>query len=132
MDHRVEHLLAQRPAVLATVSPEGKPQAATILFAADEDLNLYFETSQCYRKATNLSINPLAALVVSNENQSLQVEGTVSFLEGKEAAKARQLLLKKNPGLKKWLDKKEELLLKLTPNWLRLRDSEKDEFVQII
>ena len=132
MDDRVAMLLKEHSCSIATVTPEGKPQAAAILFAADSKLDFFFETSPEYRKARNLSENPNAAISIANEACSLQVEGIVSFLQGKEALNAKRLLAKKMPGIKKWVEKKGQLILRLTPSWVRLWDSGKKEFVQVI
>ncbi len=121
----------QKSCALATSSLGGKPQVATVLFTADEKLNIYFETNPEYRKATNLAKNPNAAFAITMGHLTLQVEGTVALLEGIARKEAMELLLKKTSSAKKWL-KEGQLVFKLIPNWARLRDTEKDEFKQII
>ncbi len=69
---------------LATASPTGVPEAATIRFVADDDFSLYFNTSTTYRKYDNLCANPRVAVVVDGPAGNLQLEGVVRELDGTE------------------------------------------------
>lgn len=65
----LQFLKSHPECVLATVSPEGKPEAATVLFAVDDDFTFYFGTSDKYRKYHNLLNNKQAAVVIGVEMQ---------------------------------------------------------------
>ncbi len=53
-----------RLAALATVSPEGVPHAVTVVFAVDDDFNIYFVTREDTSKVANLSANPTVSLSI--------------------------------------------------------------------
>jgi general stress protein 26 len=69
--------------VLATANKEGVPHAATIYFANDTDLNIYFITKKDTTKHKNLESNPKASLAVyeAHTQSTVQVRGTVSVVE---------------------------------------------------
>lgn len=134
MDEEVRLLLEKADfCVLATVSPDGQPEASAMLYGFDEDLTFYFYADSIFRKVFNLRKNPLAAIVVTVKPRTLQVEGKVAFIAGvKETEKAMQVIIKKNPSAAKWLNKSHMVLFKLTPSFVRLRNSKTAEFRQII
>jgi len=112
-----------KPCTLATASKTGKPQAATMQYAAD-GFTLYFETMSTYRKYANLQENPQASVVITQLQHTLQMDGTVEELSGKNAENAKDLLiasLGKKPG---FYSSKELRLFKFTPTWIRVLASE--------
>lgn len=66
--------------VLSTVNGQGSPQAASLYFVHDENLNIYFITRTKSRKYKNIEKNPHVAFVITSESPSatIQLEGTVS------------------------------------------------------
>lgn len=134
----LEFLRNHPECVLATVSPDGKPEAATVLFAVDDDLTFYFGTSDKYRKYQNLSKNKNVAVVVGvnqKDPRSAQVEGTMDpILEEAEIAKTKEFFAEQNPAMKPFLNWPLKFF-KLKPTWLRFLDETKGEaenFQQII
>lgn len=71
-DHRV--------GVLATVTPDGEPHAATIYYTVANDLDIRFLTRDKTQKAINLLHNNHAALVVYDAatQTTVQLSGTVT------------------------------------------------------
>ena len=69
--------------VLATADTSGSPHAATIYFAADKDLNIYFITKKGTTKQRNLSTNPVASLAVyeADTQSTVQIKGDVSLVQ---------------------------------------------------
>lgn len=68
-------------AVISTVSPELKPEAALIGIAVSEKLELIFDTVKSSRKFQNILHNPAVALVVGWDNEiTVQIEGTATLL----------------------------------------------------
>ncbi len=65
--------------VIATASSAARPHAATVYFAIDDDLNIYFVTKEQTTKHKNLTENPVASIAVFDaENQAtLQASGPV-------------------------------------------------------
>jgi uncharacterized protein YhbP (UPF0306 family) len=92
----IRNFLAQHSTLtLATVSAEGHPMAASLFFAEDDDLNLYWVSGVGSRHSLNLSANPSAAVTVHRATWSwreiagVQMEGEVAALRaGAETAAA--------------------------------------------
>lgn len=81
-------LAAHNTMTVATVGPQGEPQAAAVFYAADEQLNLYFLSSPNSRHSENLRRDARVAATVHADGQAwreirgLQIEGTVQQVEG--------------------------------------------------
>jgi pyridoxine/pyridoxamine 5'-phosphate oxidase len=125
--HVVTYLNEQSMAAVATVSQEGRPEAATIYFEVDDELNFYFLIRSDSRKYKNLQHNPMAALVVSSEHplQTVQVEGEVASVVDKDALASLLHHLKIKAKNKYWAPPFTKLegnlkLMKLSPDWLRV------------
>lgn len=134
----LEFIKSHPECVLATVSAEGKPEAATLLFAMDDDFTFYFGTDKKYRKYQNILKNKNAAVVVgvsSKEPKSAQIEGEIEILKSApDITKARKIFEERNPAMKPFLDLP-LVFLRLKPKWLRFLDETKggvDNFEQII
>jgi len=114
--------------VLATVTPEGMPEAAVIEFAETDDFELIFDTFTTYRKYQNLLKNPHVAFVVGwDENITVQYEGTAKELKDpEELQKYKSIYFTKNPDAKKWEKFPETVWFKVTPRWIRYRDGNTD------
>lgn len=69
--------------VLATADKNGMPHAATVYFAVDKDLNIYFITKTGTTKHRNLSSNPVASLAVyeADSQSTVQIRGTVEIVD---------------------------------------------------
>ena len=64
----LKFLKEKQLAVVSTVSAEGKPESATVLYFIDDDFNFYFITRRNTRKFGNLqSTNNNVAIVVGTE-----------------------------------------------------------------
>jgi len=88
--------------VLATADKKGKTEAAAVVYAFDDKLNLYLGTYKASRKYKNLLQNKKVSVVVGvdlNDSRTLQIDGTAKILEGKPAAVAEKALLKRYPAL---------------------------------
>jgi general stress protein 26 len=69
-------LRRNRIASMATVTADGQPQAVTILYVVDDDLNLYFVTREKSRKVANLDANGMVAMSIGLEPpMNVQLEG---------------------------------------------------------
>lgn len=80
-------LEAHHTATLATTGEDG-PWAATVFFASDADLNLYFVSDHRTRHGRHLAARPEAAVAINpdcstwGEVNGLQLIGCVQILEG--------------------------------------------------
>lgn len=74
-------------AVISTVSIEGKPEAATILYYCDNDFNFFFLTRNDTRKVVNLTSNKHVAIVIGTElgPSTMQMEGIAERVSAVEA-----------------------------------------------
>lgn len=89
--------------VLATADKSGKPLAATMAYAVDDEITFYLETSVKSRKYKNLISNPYVAVVVgvANDKPTVQVDGMAIVWRGEEAVKAWRFILDQHP---EWSD----------------------------
>jgi general stress protein 26 len=113
--------------VLATITPDGHPEAGVIEFGETDNLELIFDTFKTYRKYKNLKNNPDVAVVIGwDENVTIQYEGRAAELSGQELKKYQALYYAKNPDAEKWLKFPEVTFFKVIPQWLRYRDGNTD------
>ncbi len=86
-DRIAEFLAAHTTMTLATVGPDGAPQAAAVFYAYDAHLNLYFLSEPTSRHAQNLARDPRVAATIHADGQDwrvitgLQIEGTAEQIE---------------------------------------------------
>ncbi len=112
--------------IIATTAKDGKPEAALVGFAADEDLSLIFGTYTTTRKYLNVQSNPNVAAVFGNtEGITVQYEGTISTLTGDELTRYKEIYFKKTPSSKKYENHKDQVYLKTQPYWVRYTDYNK-------
>ena len=89
---------------LATCSDD-KPWAATVFFAADKNLNLYFVSDHRTRHGRDITTNERVAATVNPEVDNwhdvrgLQIEGRVEVVTGALRLKALALYLQKFPQI---------------------------------
>lgn len=128
---RVADYLAQHTTLtLATVGPDGLPQAAPLFYASDAHLNLIFLSSPDSRHSRNLARNPAAAAAIYDEVwewqaiRGVQLEGQVERLEGEERQMALALYRAKYPFIAAFaLQVEGSVLYRLRPRWLRYIDN---------
>jgi len=125
-------LRANLVCVIATVDGD-KPEAATIHFLADDEMNLFFVTRRQTRKFKNLSENPNVAIVVGTElaPRTLQIEGEAVEIDESHGDLTK---LARRPGMSDiyagaisgdpFADIKgmDFAVFKVIPNWIRWMD----------
>lgn len=97
LDFLRKHIIA----VVATTDDAHAPQAATVLYHIDDNMNFYFITRKQTRKYKNLMTNGKVALVVGMGDGpgTIQVEGEARLIEdGEEVGKFFENM-KKHDGL---------------------------------
>jgi uncharacterized protein YhbP (UPF0306 family) len=73
---------------LATVGPDGEPQAAAVFYAVDDELNFYFLSDPNARHSRNLQRESRTAATIQADRQNwqeirgLQIEGAVRPVDG--------------------------------------------------
>lgn len=131
---RVRVFLAERRVLtLASIGPDGSPQAANLYYAQAEDWALYFVSVPGSRHTANIARNPRVAVTVHADSQGwrdirgLQLEGTCSRVSGARRAEAWACYTARFPfvladaALARALQKVD--LYRIVPEWLRWIDN---------
>ena len=114
-------------AVISTITPEGRPEAAVIEFGDTSELELVFDTFVTYRKYKNLKRNKWVAFVIGwDRNITVQYEGKANELFAEEQEKYKQIYFEKNPKARKWEKRAEIRYFKVIPRWIRYSDLNSD------
>lgn len=114
-------------AVIATVSQDGKPEAAVVEFGETDNCELIFDAFESSRKVQNMKRNNSVAFVIGwDEDITVQYEGQAFALEGDELQKYKNVYIRKNPDVQKWERLKEIKFYKVVPKWIRYSDLTKD------
>ena len=111
--------------VLATASKDGKPEAAVIEYAADENDGIYFETFPDYRKYPNLINNPRASIVITKEPNTIQMDGVVEEQKDKCTQDAKRHLIAKHGKGSGFYNDPNIRFFKFTQTWIRILISDK-------
>lgn len=112
---------AERLVVVATVSPEGAPEAALVDIAADDDGTFFFTAKHTTRKIANLEALPQAAMVIGTTgNVSLQLEGDAYVATGEERATLAEAYLAHYPSGR--VEAPDFDVVVLRPTWVRMYD----------
>jgi general stress protein 26 len=91
VDEVYQFMRSERLGVLATVSEEGRPEAALMGYAVTPQLEIIFDTVKASRKYPNLKKNPQVAWVIGCATEvTLQYEGVAEELDGEELAKFKK------------------------------------------
>ena len=102
---RARQFLNELSTLTLATSSDNKPWAATVFFAADKHFNLYYVSDYRTRHGRDTAANEQVAVAINpdcdnwHDVAGLQIEGTVSVVEGVERAKALALYLKKFPQI---------------------------------
>ncbi len=124
----------QKVGTIATATRQGKPEAATLNFVpvSKNGYALYFTTFDFHRNYTNLKETPRAAFVITDRQParwntySLQLDGRVRELKGKEFEKAKRACIKRfRPD--PFYEQPETCMFLFTPTWARVLDYEGEE-----
>jgi hypothetical protein len=116
---RARRLLTETDtATLATASPDGRPEAATVRFVADGfDLSVTTQTDA--RKYQNLLENPTVAVVVDGTAGNLQLEGEATALQGDRVASFERRY-RETYGPSEYLTNDESVCFGIETTWARL------------
>jgi uncharacterized protein YhbP (UPF0306 family) len=118
---------------LATLGPDGQPQATDVYYVGSDDLNLYFISIPGSRHAANIARNPQVAATIHADSarwrdiRGVQLEGICARLSGAERAAAYARYAARFPfvladaALARALQKVG--MYRLSPHWLRWIDN---------
>ena len=110
--------------VLATASLEGKPEAAVLVYTIQNNFQMYVFTETNTRKYPNIKENNQVALVIGGLKNDLtvQLDGKVCALYGKEARAAKEYTLNIHPEWKDYFESPAGVWFRIAPFWLRYSD----------
>lgn len=105
-----------------------QPESALMAYAENDDLTLFFQTSDQSRKFQNLAVNPKVSFVVGFSYITIQYEGRAEIIEiENDKNKIIQLFKDKNsPTTPKYFEKTETKIFKVTPSWIGYSNYTKD------
>lgn len=118
---------------LATLRPDGFPQATTVSYAHD-GLNLYVGIGKRSQKADNIRHNNKVSLTINlpyqdwREIKGLSMSALAEIVEDGAADSAKACLLKRFPQIAEWGDAavaNEMAFLKITPQVISILDYSK-------
>jgi general stress protein 26 len=124
----LEVLRRHHTMTLATIRPDGYPQATTVNYIHD-DLTLYFATDASSQKAGNIRLNNKVSVAIATETQDfyklrgLSMSGTATRLAD-EAAELSLRLFRTLPQSKRYVpeDPKQLAVYEITPVAIALVD----------
>jgi hypothetical protein len=93
------NLRRRRYCVVASIAPNGAPQAAVVGFAVSDDLELVFDTLATTRKMANLLRDPRIAVVVGvgEDECTVQIEGVADELTGPDLTRLQRVYFEAFP-----------------------------------
>jgi Pyridoxamine 5''-phosphate oxidase. len=109
----------QETCTLATASADGVPEAATVRYVYDDDLNVYINTGSTYRKYQNMKENSNVAIVVNSPPQNLQLEGQAREVHDEIIEFIKTKYVDKY-GRSKYLTNDESVFFEINTDWARL------------
>jgi pyridoxine/pyridoxamine 5'-phosphate oxidase len=119
----VNFCAAQRLAVLASLSMDGKPQSALVGIAVTADLEIVFDTVQTTRKYRNLIATPACSFVIGWSSEiTVQYEGEAKELSVSELPRYKKIYFEKfpdGPSRQQWPG---ITYFVVRPRWIRYSD----------
>ena len=140
----VSRFMDEHNTLTLATSSDGNPWAATVFFASDAKLNLYFVSDHRTRHGRDMEQNQHVVATVNpdcdnwHDVRGLQIEGSASIVTGLARAKALAVYLAKFPQIDALYaspkDKHEETIAerlkatniyRISPAWIRFIDNRK-------
>jgi len=119
-------LRGYRLAVQASVTHDGKPQAAVVGIVVTDDLEVVFDSVGSTRKVQNLRANANVALVIGGwgkgNEREVQYEGIADEPRGAELAPLQELYLAQFPDGHERLTWPGLTYIRCKPTWIRYSD----------
>lgn len=127
--------LQQKVGVVATVSADGKPEAAVVHFSHDENLNIYLTTRAHTRKHQNILKSPQVAFVIYTEHpaKTVQLQGTARIITDpyEQTLHFSEIVDNANKGTDEppidQLSEEEIVFIQINTTWIRTGDFEIDK-----
>lgn len=119
-----EFLNTQIMGTIATLGPNGQPQAANVAFSQNDQLELLIGTSETSRKAKNIDRDARVAYEVTDPDKryTVQFEGTARRLSAEEFSTREKAHFEKLPWSLPFKDIQGQVYILLQPSWVRFSD----------
>jgi general stress protein 26 len=120
----------QSLAVQASVSPSGAPQAAIVGIVVSDRFEIFFDTIESSRKATNLRREPRIAFVIGGlldgDERTVQYEGVADEPRGSDLQRFKRLYFKRFPDGRERQNWPGITYLRARSQWIRYSDCNQD------
>lgn len=126
-----DFLNGHRKAVFATIDAQGFPVTSLMLYAIDEDFNVYFGTRRSFSRYTDIRHEPIISLTIVEESldplRVVDIRGTAIEVPDEECGTTCSFFKTKNPA-KYYIEEAEDFVMfKLVPTFIRMVDSTSGE-----
>ena len=122
----IAFIRSHKYAVQASISPDGRPQAAVVGIAVSDDFEIVFDTLDTARKAMNLDANARIAFVIGGttdgDERTMQYEGVAERPSGAARDAALALYFSVFPEGRSRLSWRGIAHFQVTPTWIRYSD----------
>jgi PPOX class probable F420-dependent enzyme len=117
-------------AVVATIGPDGAPQAALVGVTATDVGELVFDTSRASRKTANIGRDPHVAVVIGgwHDEVTVQCEGVADILDGTDLARCQPFYFEQYPDGRERAKDPDIVHVRVRPQWLRRADFRPESF----
>lgn len=128
-----DFLNAHRKAIFAFVDPEGNPATSLMLYAIDDNLNVYFGTRKVFSKYTNAKRHPFVSLSVMEEVldplKVVDIRGEATELSHEEQESMYAYFKTKNQS-KYYVEGADDyVMFRITPRSIRWADATSGELI---
>jgi general stress protein 26 len=127
----VSFLNAHRKAVFAVLDKNGLPTTSLMLYAIDDDLNVYFGTRRSFGKYADVKAQPVISLSVIEESldplRVVDIRGTAFEVPDEECGKTCAFFKTKNPAKYYVEGAPDFVMFKLVPSFVRYLDATSGE-----
>jgi general stress protein 26 len=123
----VSHVRSQRWGVVASLAPDGSPQAAYLAITATDAGELVFDARATSRKVANVRRDARVAVVVGGtDGTTLQCEGVANVPVGEDRERCAAAYLASFPEFASSLASEQIVLVRVVPGWARYGDFRTD------
>ncbi len=127
----LDFLNEHRKAVFATVDDRATPHTSFMLYAVDDDFNVYFGTRTSFKKYEQIRQNPSVSMSVIEEGidplRVVDVRGKAEIIPKDEQTKWFDFLKTKNPSKYYVEDNDDFVMLRVRPSLVRMLDARSGE-----
>lgn len=120
-----------RKMVLTVLDHEQHPNSSLMLYAVDDDFNVYFGTCECFGKYRALKADPHVSLAVVHESvdplQVVDMQGIVEEIPHEKTQETLEWFTNKNPAKYYVKDAEDFVMFKIKPTGVRWLDASSGE-----